>query len=134
MKLNLLPYVAPPKIDQIKENGLPSPIGWWKVTTEGDCEGRTTKQLGEHFGHVAEIAFELGHNGGYVLEFDKIEKPERPEIPIRQAKTNKIFVRVNKPNYNCNWLEKDFKTWMDAPQLKISEGNFWKSFLLEFVA
>lgn len=63
MKLNLLPYVAPSKIDQIKENGLPSPIGWWKVTTEGDCEGRTTKQsakLKKIFkGKVAEDLMEI---------------------------------------------------------------------------
>lgn len=45
--------------------------GNWKVTTEGDCEGRTIRDLGTHLGHVDEIAFRLAGSmqGGYSLQF-----------------------------------------------------------------
>jgi hypothetical protein len=47
----------------------PSPTGLWKVTTEGDCEGRSTKDLGIHEGHIADIAFALSNQVFYKLCF-----------------------------------------------------------------
>ena len=34
-------------------------FGWWHVTTEGDDEGRTTRDLGYHYGYLDEIALRL---------------------------------------------------------------------------
>lgn len=46
-------------IKYAKENTLGSPIGEWKVTTEGDCEGRMVKDLGVFKGHIVDIALKL---------------------------------------------------------------------------
>ena len=67
-----------------------NPYGTWRVTTEGDCEGRTIKQLGVHTGYVDEIAFALGSQGGYKLQFQRIDPaslklnmtPKQKEIHI----------------------------------------------------
>jgi hypothetical protein len=52
-----------------------SPIGWWKVTTEGDCEGRSTRDLGIFEGHVVDIAYHLAKHAMYQLEFEPIDPP-----------------------------------------------------------
>jgi len=58
MKLNLVAKKEIP-FSPFKVKGVEvvSPIGWWKVTTEGDCEGRSVRQCGTFYGHIAEIAF-----------------------------------------------------------------------------
>lgn len=50
-----------------------NPVGMWEVTTEGDCEGRTTKQLGVHEGHIVDIARNLASQTGYGLHFRKLK-------------------------------------------------------------
>jgi hypothetical protein len=72
-KLKLNKTIAPKK--SVLQEWADSPVGWWKVTTEGDCEGKTTKQLGTHYGHVAEIAFSIAEGRGYSLCFEKGKEP-----------------------------------------------------------
>jgi hypothetical protein len=50
-----------------------STYGTWKVTTEGDVEGRSTRQLGVFQGHIDEIAFALADKAFYALKFEKVE-------------------------------------------------------------
>ena len=45
----------------------------WHVTTEGDCEGRTTKDLGFHVGEVAAIASNLSRQSCYRLSFEEVK-------------------------------------------------------------
>lgn len=67
------------------------PFGIWKVTTEGDCEGRSTKQLGVYLGHLADIALFLASNATYTLSFVKIlptsdresGNPSMDEVQVR---------------------------------------------------
>lgn len=59
-----------------------SPIGIWHVTTEGDCEGKTTRDLGIHRGHVGDIAMMLAGSCCYGLNF----KPVAQDSP-KAAKT-----------------------------------------------
>lgn len=49
-----------------------NPYGIWKVTTEGDCEGRSIRNLGVYQGYVDEIAFALADKCSYSLRFEKI--------------------------------------------------------------
>ena len=56
--------------NSLKEMG--SPVGVWKVTTEGDCEGKTTRVLGTFKGHVSDIAMNLSRGvTGYKLTFQR---------------------------------------------------------------
>lgn len=50
-----------------------NPFGTWEVTTEGDVEGRSRKNLGTHTGNVDDIALHLADKCYYVLNFKKVE-------------------------------------------------------------
>jgi len=53
-----------------------NPVGYWEVTTDGDCEGRSQRHLGTWYGHWVDIAFHLADRQFYQLKFEKIERPE----------------------------------------------------------
>jgi|TARA_R100000750_G_C2335181_1_gene91815 hypothetical protein len=48
--------------------------GLWEVTTEGDCEGRTTRNLGIYEGYVDDIALTLADQAYYKLSFKQAVK------------------------------------------------------------
>lgn len=50
------------------------PYGLWKVSTEGDCEGRSTRQLGIFRGNYYEIALYLAEHCCYTLRFEKLDE------------------------------------------------------------
>lgn len=50
-----------------------SSYGFWHVTTEGDCEGRSIRDLGVHQGHIDEIAFALASVCCYSLKFEAVD-------------------------------------------------------------
>lgn len=56
--------------------------GIWSVTTEGDCEGRSVRQLGTFEGHLDEIAQRLSGQCYYSLQFKPAKSlPQIPEAP-----------------------------------------------------
>ena len=56
----------------VKEHGYDRPVGVWKVTTEGDCEGRSTLALGTFAGHIVDIAYMLQGQQCYKLCFTRV--------------------------------------------------------------
>jgi hypothetical protein len=58
----------------LKDVTMPNAYGTWKVTTEGDCEGRSTRDLGVHTGFLDEIAFALAAQAYYGLRFDIVNQ------------------------------------------------------------
>ncbi|HET8688416.1 MAG TPA: hypothetical protein VFM18_17535 [Methanosarcina sp.] len=50
-----------------------NPYGTWSVSTEGDCEGRSVRQLGIFTGFVDEIAFHLADKTYYSLNFRAVD-------------------------------------------------------------
>jgi hypothetical protein len=68
-----------------------SPVGIWKVTTEGDCEGRSTEDLGVHEGHIVDIAFRLSGHALYGLSFS----PAKPEDTLpHKTPRNKVNISL----------------------------------------
>lgn len=59
-----------------------SPLRWWEVTTEGDCEGRSTTYLGRHYGHLVDIAIALRGAVNYKLTFKPIERKYDPSSEV----------------------------------------------------
>lgn len=69
-----------------------SPTAYWKVTTEGDVEGRSTRLLMDaEFGHFAEIALKYAGFQYYSLSLDLV-KPEL--IKPKTAPRDKVSVSV----------------------------------------
>lgn len=52
----------------------------WKVTTEGDCEGRSTRNLGVYRGNPVNIAFLLADKVAYTLQFEEIVIQDVPKF------------------------------------------------------
>lgn len=73
-----------------KELKYYNPYGSWTVTTEGDCEGRTTRHLGTFTGYLDEIALHLADKCSYSLTF-KYNKPIKTFTPTN----NKVNVTLD---------------------------------------
>ena len=67
-----------------------NPNGTWMVTTEGDCEGKTTKTLGVFIGRLDEIAFALAPKAYYKLMFQRIDTA----IPTPTEMENEVTVAL----------------------------------------
>lgn len=59
-------------MSKINADKYKNPYGTWIVTTEGDCEGKTVKDLGTYVGYIDEIAFGLANECTYTLEFSPV--------------------------------------------------------------
>lgn len=87
------------------------PVGKWHVTTEGDCEGRTTRDLGYHEGHIADIALNLAGSAYYSLSF----RPAEPSAVLL------------KPGNEANvTLPVESGTWAMAPEERVA---FFRAYL-----
>lgn len=131
--LKLNKTIAPQK--SVLEKWADSPVGWWKVTTEGDVEGRSTVQLGTHYGHVAEIAFSLDCKLGYSLRFTKAKEPSgvygAPERIERQAINKKVNISLEP--ISCKGLENVITKWLDCPEVKVLSCNYYGAYTLELI-
>lgn len=140
MKLNLTIQRAEPKTEIHGYASLAkfNPIGWWKVTTEGDCEGHSTDIIGIFYGHVAEIAFANRKKVGYSLRFEPdttmVALKERPAVVVTaESKAKEIKVHItlaykmldgNKPN------PKAVAAWLDADGVTVTGSNYHDAILL----
>lgn len=71
-------------------------FGTWKVTTEGDVEGRTTTNLGIYEGHIDEIALHLADKCSYALSFELVE-------PMKAFTPTKSYVDIALPPDSETW-------------------------------
>lgn len=83
------------KLQQEKEDRkkpIPfDPEGVWKVTTEGDCEGRSTRHLGTYEGHILDVVRQLAGQAYYQLTFERV----KPEVAIRRYKGSRRSVQFH---------------------------------------
>lgn len=77
-------------------------LGWWHVTTQGDCEGRTTTDLGIHHGYLDKIALALGSKAYYSLNFEAIDKPKPPSLLAVRAKAVNIQLGVDSGTWDLS--------------------------------
>lgn len=68
-----------------------NPYGTWKVTTEGDCEGRAVTDLGTYTGYIDEIALYLANQCYYSLRFSAA-KPYKVGIATEDSVDVKLDI------------------------------------------
>jgi hypothetical protein len=137
MKLNLDIVTTDPRNDIPGYTAISkyNPIGWWRVTTEGDCEGRTTNDLGVFYGHVAEIAFAKRKHGGYSLNFIPLFDRSPPNTTqvytvTKGVKETAISVHIHfdcKMTDACKPSPKAVAAWLDADGITVGESNYYDS-------
>lgn len=82
--------------------------GLWKVTTEGDCEGKTTRTLGIYEGNISDIAFYLKDKCEYSLNFS-------PAVVTKISSTDVL------PHGKVNIsLPIDSGTWNMSPEDRVN--------------
>ena len=102
------------------------PYGVWKVTTEGDCEGRSIKQLGIHEGYVDEIALCLADKNSYSLEFTRVAAPQKLELYSPVCGETTITVHNESEIYGALSLA-DLQTMFEGRPVTIKKSNYYKS-------
>jgi hypothetical protein len=125
-------------IADIKEIDLPEPFnntyGTWHVTTEGDEEGRTVRDLGIHKGYIDEIAYKLSGEAYYGLEFSPPPPPKEPLKP----KDPKHHVHIHLDIKSKTWdLTKEkrantFRVLFQDRPVVVTESKYHASVKLTF--
>lgn len=109
--------------------------GVWSVTTEGDEEGRTTKDLGIHEGYIDEIAFALADKAMYRLYFKKGHypsaldmTPKRKEVAVNLTD---VFPQldVSSSPLRVDNAQKIFNR--EGRDVKVKESPYYRSITLE---
>ena len=108
-----------------------NPYGLWRVTTEGDCEGRSTKNLGIYQGYIDDIAFALADKCSYVLQFEKI----CTDIPKPTKAIPKVAVSldIKSGTWDLNSEERVnfFRNMLPGRNIRVFDSNFATSITLE---
>lgn len=133
LNLNFTEYDKPKEQKIIeKVNHWATPVGWWTVDTEGDCEGRTSTQLGSHYGHVAEIAFSLANRCYYSLSFRptmvNVPSPLPLPRPMYIATGRKVNVSFNDGPFFLSSIKgqiNDFQLWLNAEGVKVTDCCYY---------
>lgn len=114
----------------MKTNGqrviAPEAYGTWVVTTEGDCEGRSTQNLGTHTGFLDEIAFALAGKAYYGLRFSQVN-------PLALVKTGptgtKVQVSLDIETGSWNMDHKEpvqyFKNILSGRNVIVRDGTYY---------
>ena len=103
-----------------------SPHGIWHVTTEGDCEGRTTKDLGIHEGYIDDIAFALAGSTCYKLDFRPVDVNELSRSPRTGTE-----VHVCLPIESKTWDMRQparadyFRRMLAGRDVAVSDSNYY---------
>jgi len=78
-----------------------TPYGNWKVTTEGDCEGKSTTQLGTYTGYIDEIALFLANKSYYGLQFSAVIE-QMPKNPVPTAKSVNVSLDIDSGTWDLS--------------------------------
>lgn len=91
--------------------------GTWQVTTEGDVEGRTIKNLGTFTGYVDEIALYLADKCYYTLEFKRVAL-------VKEFKPTKSVVNIRVIDFE---IFEHTKQLLSGRPVKVTSGNYYNS-------
>lgn len=112
-----------------------SPFGLWEVTTEGDVEGRSTKNLGTHEGFVDEIARNLAGTECYSLHFRRVHPKAHAYKTAVAAKQVSIQFHIDSGTWDLSPEAREKKAreiFKDRHGVTVEKGNYYASFILHF--
>jgi hypothetical protein len=108
-----------------------SPRATWHVTTEGDCEGKSVKDLGVHHGFLHEIALALAPAACYGLQFKQVDtvgwaqSVPADSVHVQLAIDSKTWDMT--PAERVTW----FRKLLLGSGVSVSESNYYASVKLE---
>ena len=109
-------------------------FGWWHVTTEGDDEGRTTRDLGYHYGYLDEIALRLAGRALWELKFKMINQPDVPQNDIVPAKKVHVSLAIGSGTWNMtpDQRAEHVKEILKGRPVTVTPGPYYAGFTITF--
>ncbi|MFA5186530.1 MAG: hypothetical protein WC551_08660 [Patescibacteria group bacterium] len=106
-----------------------SPTGWWEVSTDGDCEGKSTNNLGLHYGHIGDIALALAGAAMYSLYFKPAPDPRgRDNRRTTMGKSNICVMGIaHIKNNTISPQELSKLREFFGPEWEVQTGNYYQS-------
>lgn len=108
--------------------------GTWRVTTEGDVEGRSTRQLGTFEGHLDEIAKVLADKACYSLNFKSVAPVIQLPKPKRELEKVSVQFDIDSKTWDMG-MEKRAEIMAsvlkDRP-VTVKKGQYYASFVIKF--
>jgi hypothetical protein len=101
-----------PQIDRLDDAIKNNKNELWKVTTQGDCEGYTTRDLGIFRGSILNIAKYLSDKAVFSsLDFEPVKIKNINESDVKSKSSHSISIRM--PYFNSSHMsfEDYFATW-----------------------
>ena len=83
-------------------NSYDTSYGLWKVTTEGDCEGKTTINLGIYEGNISDIAFYLKDKCEYALQFTPVKVSKIDSYDVTHYGCVHVSLDINSGTWNMS--------------------------------
>lgn len=110
-----------------------SSYGLWKVTTEGDCEGKTTRNLGIYEGNISDIAFYLKDKCEYSLQFSPAEVPTINSCDVTHYGNVHISLDISSGTWNMspedivNYVKVLLNTENREHRITVEPGQYYAS-------
>jgi len=115
-------------------SGIWKPEAMWRVTTQGDEEGRTTKQLGVHEGHIVDIAHKLSAESFYDLCFEPVLAVKKAEIREPRSSVHvTLGYDSGTTTMESSARQAYFRAMIkDRDDVKITESNYYGAVVFNF--
>jgi hypothetical protein len=109
----------------------PNAHGTWIVTTEGDEEGRSTRQLGTHTGYLDEIAFKLASQAYYGLQFNPVD-PQKIEKIGKSGTKVQVSLGIESGTWDMDAHARVgyFKQMLAGRDVLVEPGQYYACVLL----
>ena len=108
-------------------------LATWEVTTEGDYERRSVKNLGAFTGYVDEIALHLADKAYYGLSFKKVI----PNLKLAPMKSSvNVLFHIESGTWDTIKTDNGMKEMIDvfaSRPVRIKKSNYYASFVIESV-
>lgn len=113
-----------------------APEQLWEITTEGDCEGRTVKELGTHKGYLVDLAARFADQACYTLYFKAVEAktlPECKELPVDGVA---VALDIKSTTWDLNPQQRalvmqEILSRYSPGSVKVEPGTYYASFVLK---
>ena len=108
------------RTNKMRDGWPDSPVGTWEVTTEGDVEGRTERNLGVFEGHIVDIALRLRKKCFYSLRFNPFVKEEVFDDSIQIGDEVSVVLDISSGTWDMNQDQRvrAISTWINKSPLK----------------
>lgn len=110
------------------------PYGLWIVTTEGDEEGRTTRQLGSYEGYLDEIAQKLASEAYYSLCFRKAQELPHKDNPKEYPKAVSVQLDIGSGTWDMDGKDRaaTIANLLKDRPVVVTTGRYYASTIFKF--